>query len=97
MCFEARLSEEQKSQVLDFATRLLERKSAPSAEPGIAAAFEKDILNVQELISFGKSAKEIFLSTEQAFEKSREQNVFLKELKSGARGVIGALAGIGQI
>ncbi|MBS6153615.1 MAG: hypothetical protein KH703_09555 [Campylobacter gracilis] len=95
MCFEARLSEEQKSQVLDFATRLLERKSAPSAEPGIAAAFEKDILNVQELISFGKSAKEIFLSTEQAFEKSREQNVFLKELKSGARGVIGALAGIG--
>nr|WP_315083175.1 hypothetical protein [uncultured Campylobacter sp.] len=95
MCLEAWLSEEQKSQVLDFATRLLERKSAPSAEPGIAAAFEKDIVNAQELISFGKSAKEIFLSTEQAFKEAALQNVFLKELRNGARGVIGALAGIG--
>jgi thiazole biosynthesis protein thiG len=95
MCLEARLSESQKQSVLNFAIELLERKSAPSAEPGIAAAFEKDIVNAQELISFGKSAKEIFLSTERALETAREQNVFLKELKSGARGVIGALAGIG--
>jgi thiazole biosynthesis protein thiG len=82
MCFEAWLTESQK-------------QSAPSAEPGIAAAFEKDIVNAQELISFGKSAKEIFFSSEQAFETASTQNVFLKELKSGARGVIGALAGIG--
>nr|WP_314381518.1 hypothetical protein [uncultured Campylobacter sp.] len=95
MCFEAWLTKEQKQSVLNFAIELLERKSAPSAEPGIAVAFEKDIVNAQELISFGRSAKEIFLSIEQAFEKAREQDVFLKELKSGARGVIGALAGIG--
>ena len=95
MCLEAWLTESQKQSVLDFALELLERKSAPSAEPGIAAAFEKDILSAQELISFGKSAKEIFLSTERAFETASTQNVFLKELKSGARGVIGALAGIG--
>ena len=95
MCLEAWLTESQKQRVLDFALGLLERKSASGAEPGIAAAFEKDILNVQELISFGRSAKEIFLSTERALETAREQNVFLKELKSGARGVIGALAGIG--
>ena len=95
MCFEARLTESQKQRVLDFALELLERKSAPSAEPSIAAAFEKDIENVQELINFGRSAKEIYLSAEQAFETAHEQNVFLKELKSGARGVIGALAGIG--
>ena len=82
MCFEAWLTESQK-------------QSAPSAAPGIAAAFEKDIVNAQELISFGKSAKEIFFSSEQAFETASTQNVFLKELKSGARGVIGALAGIG--
>ena len=95
MCLETRLAESQKQRVLDFALELLARKSAPSAEPGIAAAFEKDILNVQELMSFGRNAKGIFLSTEQAFETAHEQNVFLKELKSGARGVIGALAGIG--
>lgn len=34
------------------------------------------------------------MSTEQAFEEAALQNVFLKELKSGARGVIGALADI---
>ena len=63
--------------------------------PGIAAAFVKDILNAQELINFDKSAKEIYLSTKQAFEAASTQNVFLKELKSGARGIIGVLAGIG--
>ncbi len=95
MCFEAWLTKEQKQSVLNFAIELLERKSTPSAEPGIAAAFEKDILSAQGLINFGKSVKQVFLSTERAFEIAREQNVFLKELKSGARGVIGALAGIG--
>ena len=95
MCLEAWLTESQKQCVLDFALELLERKSTPGAEPGIAAAFVKDILNVQELINFGRSAKEIFLSTERAFDTAHEQNVFLKELKSGACGVIGALAGIG--
>ena len=95
MCLEAMLTEEQKQSALNFAIELLERKCAPSAEPGIAAVFEKDILNAQELINFGKSAKEIFLKPQQAFEEAASQNVFLKELKSGARGVIGALAGIG--
>ena len=95
MCMKALLTEEQKQSALNFAIELLERKSAPSAEPGIAAAFEKDLLSAQELISFGRSAKEIFLKPQQAFWKAALQNVFLKELKSGARGVIGALAGIG--
>ena len=95
MCLEAALDEAQKQSALNFALDLLERKCAPSAEPGIAAVFEKDIANTQGLINFGKSAKEIFLNPQQAFEEAALQNVFLKELKSGARGVIGALAGIG--
>nr|WP_315060300.1 hypothetical protein [uncultured Campylobacter sp.] len=82
MCLEVWFSEEQKQRVLDFAPRLLECKSVPGAEPGIAAAFEKDIPNVQGLISFGKSAKEIYLSAEQAFETASTQNVSLKELKA---------------
>ena len=95
MCLEALLIEEQKQSALNFALDLLERKCAPSAEPGIAAVYEKDILSAQGLINFGTSAKEIFLNPQQAFEEAALQNVFLKELKSGARGVMGALAGIG--
>ena len=76
MCLEIWLTESQNQRVLDFALELLECKSVPGAEPGIAAAFEKDILNIQELINFGKSAKEIFLSAKQAFEEAALQNVF---------------------
>ncbi len=76
MCMKALLTEEQKQSALNFAIELLERKSAPSAEPGIAAAFEKDLLSAQELISFGRSAKEIFLKPQQAFWKAALQNVF---------------------
>ncbi len=95
MCLKARLTESQKQSALNFALDLLWHKCTSGAKPGIAATFEKDIANVQELINFGRSAKEIFLSTERAFKTASTQNVFLKELKSGARGVIGAPAGIG--
>ena len=37
----------------------------------------------------------MLLTTKQAFETAREQNVFLKALSPNANGVIGALAGIG--
>ena len=50
---------------------------------------------MSELINFGKSAKEMLISTEQAKRVANEQNVFLKALTPNARGVIGALAGIG--
>lgn len=65
------------------------------AEPGIAAIFKDDINDTKELINFGKNAKNILLTTKQAFDIAMAQNVFLKELKGGTRGVIGALAGIG--
>lgn len=66
-----------------------------SAEPGVAAVFKDDINDTKELINFGKNAKNMFLTTKQAFETAREQNVFLKALTPNANGVIGALAGIG--
>ena len=57
MCFEAWLTESQKQSAINFALDLLEHKCAPSAEPGIAAVFGKDILSAQGLINLGKSAK----------------------------------------
>ncbi|OSQ23549.1 hypothetical protein CCON61_08255 [Campylobacter concisus] len=95
MCLVAKISKEQKQKALDITLELLTNKYAKSAEPGIAAAFKDEITNVSELINFGKSAKEMLISTEQAKRVANEQNVFLKALTPNARGVIGALAGIG--
>ena len=95
MCLVAKISKEQKQKVLDIALELLTNKCAKSAEPGIAAVFKDDIKDTKELINFGKNAKNMLLTTKQAFETAREQNVFLKALSPNANGVIGALAGIG--
>ena len=95
MCLVAKISKEQKQKVLDIALELLINKCAKSAEPGIAAVFKDDINDTKELINFGKNAKNMFLTTKQAFEIAMAQNVFLKALTPNANGVIGALAGIG--
>ncbi|MFC2746907.1 MAG: hypothetical protein ACFN4I_01480 [Campylobacter concisus] len=95
MCLVAKISKEQKQKVLDIALELLTNKCAKSAEPGIAAVFKDDIKDTKALINFGKNAKNMLLTTKQAFEKACEQNVFLKALMPNANGVIGALAGIG--
>ncbi|WP_103641107.1 hypothetical protein [Campylobacter concisus] len=76
MCLVAKISKEQKQKALDIAFELLTNKCAKSAEPGIAAAFKDEITNVSELINFGKSAKEMLISTEQAKRVANEQNVF---------------------
>lgn len=81
--------------MLDIALKLLTNKRTKSAEPGIAAAFKDDIKDTKGLINFGKNAKNILLTTKQAFEIAMAQNVFLKALTPNANGVIGALAGIG--
>ena len=95
MCLAAEISKEEREKVLNFALELISSKCAKSAEPGIAAAFKDEITNISELINFGKSAKQVLINTEQAKRVANEQNVFLKALKPNARGVIGALAGIG--
>lgn len=94
MCLVAKISKEQKQKALDIALKLLTNKRAKSAEPGIAAVFKDDIKDTKGLINFGKNAKNMLLTTKQAFETAREQNVFLKAL-TPTNGVIGALAGIG--
>lgn len=70
------------------------QESAPSSEPGLAVAFEKDIVNLDALIKFGKRAKVDFITKDQACNEASRQNIYLKELKNEGRGVIGALAGI---
>ncbi len=95
MCLVAKISKEQKQKVLDITLELLTNKCAKSAEPGIAAVFKDDIKDTKGLINFGKNAKNMLLTTKQAFEIAMAQNVFLKALTPNANGVIGALAGIG--
>ncbi|QKF93029.1 hypothetical protein [Campylobacter sp. CCUG 57310] len=94
MCFSTYLNEAQRDEVIKFAQAFLIKESAPSSEPGLAVAFEKDILNLNSLIEFGKRAKVEFITKDEAYDEAKRQNVYLKELKNEGRGVIGALAGI---
>ena len=95
MCLVAEISSEQREKVLNFALDLIASKCAKSAEPGLAATFKDEIVNIACLINFGKSAKEKLISIEQTCEMAKQQNIFLKSIKPKAHGVIGALAGIG--
>ena len=94
MCFTANLDESERVKVIEFIEKLLLKESAPSAEPGFAIAFESEISGIEEFIKFGKRAKCEYINKEEARIEARRRNIYLKELKNGGRGIIGALAGI---
>lgn len=95
MCFSTVLSHIERDEVVRFIQEFLLAKSAPSAEPGIAVAFKSDIADISGLINFGYCAKSEYLDKSEAYSQAKRQNVYLKGLKNGGRGVIGALAGLG--
>lgn len=95
MCFSTVLSHIERDEVVRFIQEFLLAKSAPSAEPGTAVAFKGDITDISGLINFGYRAKSEYLDKSEAYLQAKRQNVYLKELKNGGRGVIGALAGLG--
>lgn len=95
MCFSTVLSPFERDEVVKFIQEFLLAKSAPSAEPGTAVAFKGDITDISGLINFGYRAKSEYLDKSEAYSQAKRQNVYLKGLKNGGRGVIGALAGLG--
>jgi hypothetical protein len=94
MCFTAELAEGALEKVIAHAGTFLERESAPGSDPGLCIAVI-DRVSTDELIGFGRKAKEAVLTKEEAYALAGSLGVHLSEHGGTGHGVIGALAGAG--
>jgi hypothetical protein len=95
MCFRAEIAEGALEHVIAYASSFLERESAPQSDPGLCVAVLDRVSAPQELISFGRKAKESVLTKEEAYAMAASLGVHLSEHGGTGQGVIGALAGAG--
>ncbi|QQX80449.1 DNA-binding protein [Shewanella sp. KX20019] len=70
-------------------------ESADAADPGLAILDMASMQNINALIAFGQSAKEVVKTKQQAYELAAELGIDLTEHGGTGQGVIGALAGLG--
>jgi len=92
MCFSAEIEENCLKNVIHYASEFLVRESATGSDPGLCVAVIDSLLNPDELISFGRSAKESVLTKESAYERAQQLGLHLSEHGGTGQGVIGALA-----
>lgn len=95
MCFRAEIVEGALEQVIAYASSFLERESAPESDPGLCVAVLDRVAAPEELISFGRKAKESVLTKVEAYSLAASLGVHLSEHGGTGQGVIGALAGAG--
>ncbi|MBF7097311.1 hypothetical protein [Alkalibacter mobilis] len=99
MCAKLETSWESWDQVVGFCENYLERNAAKGSDPGLCFV-QTDMISdsaKQELISFGKSAKETVLHKKAAYDLASiyGKEIHLSEHGGTGGGVIGALAGCG--
>lgn len=95
MCFSAEIEDECLDQVISHSARFLARESAAGSDPGLCVVVINHLLESDELIRFGRAAKETVLTMKSAYELARRTGVHLSEHGGTGQGVIGALAGAG--
>lgn len=95
MCFRARIKHGCLEQVISHAADYLARESAEGSDPGLCVAVVDQLTEPDELIKYGRAAKESVLTKESAYELARRANIHLSEHGGTGQGIIGALAGAG--
>ncbi len=95
MCFTADVSEETLPAVIARAENFLETQSAPGSDPGLCVAILDALKRPEDLIAFGRKAKQAVLAKSDAYALAREMGLHLSEHGGTGGGVIGALAGVG--
>ena len=95
MCFTAEIEPEALEKIIAHAGAFLQRESAPEADPGLCVAVIDRVLAPEELIGFGRRAKECVLTKDTAYALASSLGVHLSEHGGTGQGVIGALAGAG--
>ncbi|NSW92771.1 MAG: hypothetical protein HPY74_19375 [Firmicutes bacterium] len=96
MCFEVDvLQSEDLANIGEFCKTYLKEQSAAGSDPGLCIVVPDSLENKEELIQFGKKAKETVLTKKDAYETAERLGVHLSEHGGTGGGVIGALAGAG--
>jgi len=95
MCFTAEIVPEHLQSIIDYAAGFLDRESATGSDPGLCVVPVDRLVHCADLIDFGRRAKEVVLSKEDAYDLASRSGIHLSEHGGTGQGVIGALAGAG--
>ncbi len=95
MCFAADINETCLDPLICHARLFLERESAEGADPGLCVAVADRIVSREELVDFGRKAKQLVVTQNEAYALAERVNVHLTAHGGTGHGVIGALAGVG--
>lgn len=93
MCFVAELKEEYLNSLIQYASDFLVHESAEGSDPGLCVLIPEKLSQREQLIAFGRKAKEVVLTKQDAYELAQNLGIHLSEHGGTGQGVIGALAG----
>lgn len=95
MCFSANVFDGCLEKIIEFGQEFLRDESATGSDPGLCVAVVDKLKDPEQLIQFGRKAKENILTKQEAYATAKQMGVHLSEHGGTGGGVIGALAGIG--
>ena len=95
MCFTAEIDESNLLKIIGYASSFLARESAVGSDPGLCVAVIDQLIDPEGLQQFGRKAKQVVLTKEEAYQVARLGGIHLSEHGGTGQGVIGALAGAG--
>ncbi|HBW35585.1 hypothetical protein [Desulfosporosinus sp. BICA1-9] len=94
MCFVAELKEDYLNRLIQFASDFLVHESAEGSDPGLCVLIPEKLSQREKLIMFGRKAKEVVLTKQDAYDLAKHMGIHLSEHGGTGQGVIGALAGV---
>jgi hypothetical protein len=95
MCFAAEIKASSLESVVDYTAAFLARESAPGSDPGLCVAAVDRLERPEQLVAFGRKAKQAVVSMAEAYALAEQLGIHLSEHGGSGQGIIGALAGAG--
>lgn len=95
LCCEVRLDHASLPEVVEFCGLYLLENSAPGSDPGLCITTLDSGTELPRLIDFGRRAKRMVLTKEEAYRLAGDLRIHLSEHGGTGQGVVGALAGSG--
>ncbi|HEY6871810.1 MAG TPA: hypothetical protein VI298_03670 [Geobacteraceae bacterium] len=95
MCFAADIEVSCLDRIIAYASAFLARESAAGSDPGLCVADVDRLASPDQLIAFGRKAKQSVVTMAEAYTLAEDLGVHLSEHGGTGQGVIGALAGAG--